>query len=80
MSWNVLLEPTLPPCFTGRSQATKLNRCPPLPAGREDNAQDAAGRGGVSCKPCAYPLHLAYRNPKTRAPLTHADALSFKST
>ena len=36
----------------------------PLPAGREKNAQDAVGRGGVSSKPCANPLHLACRDPK----------------
>ena len=64
MSWNVLLDRTMPPRFTGRSQAAKPNSLPPLAASRENNAQDAAGRGFLSGKPCGNPLHPACRNPK----------------
>ena len=79
MSWNALLEPTLPPCFTSCSQATKPNRCLRCPPAAKTTPKDAAGRGGVSSKTCANPLHLACCDPKTHAPLTHADAVSLKS-
>jgi hypothetical protein len=62
MSWNALLERTMPPRFTGRPQAAKPTPLPPLAASRENNAQDAADRGFFPTEPYDNPLHPASKN------------------
>ena len=80
MSWNVPLEPTLPPRFTGRSPATKLNRCLRRPPAAKITPKmlpvAAASQANLPPIPCIWLAAIQ----KTRAPLTHTDAVSLKST
>jgi hypothetical protein len=80
MSWNALLEPTMPPRFTGRSQATKPNRrlrCPPATKITPKMLSLAAA---PQVTPAPIPCIWLAAIQKTRAPLTHADAVSLKPT
>ena len=78
MSWNVLLERTMPRRFTGRSQAAKPTLClrwPPAAKITPKMLPVAASPGNPAPIPC---IRLAAIE-KTHAPLTDADAVSLKS-
>ncbi len=80
MSWNVLLEPTMPPHFTGRSQATKPNRCLRCPPAAKITPKMLSVAAASQVNPAPIPCIWLAAIQKTRAPLTHADAVSLKST
>jgi hypothetical protein len=79
MSWNVLLERTMPPRFTGRSQAAKPNLCLRwLPAANiTPKMLPVAASSQVN--PASIPSIRLAAIQKTRAPLTDAHAVSLKS-
>ena len=77
MSWNVLLEHTMPSYWPLTSH--KANPLPPLAASRENNCPNAAGRGGLSSKAAPTPASSLPQSRKTRVSLTDADAVSLKS-
>jgi hypothetical protein len=79
MSWNVLLEHTMPRRLTGRSQAVKPTLCLRWQPAAKTTAQNEAGRGDVSSKAAPIPSIRLAAIQKTRAPLTDADAVSLKS-
>ena len=79
MSWNVLLEPTLPPCFTSCSQATKPNRCLRCPPAAKITPKMLSVAAASHVNPAPIPCISLTAFQKTRAPLTHADAVSLKS-
>jgi hypothetical protein len=57
----------------------KAHTLPQLADGRENNAQDAAGRGFFSSKAALIPSIRLPAIQKTHAPLTDADAVSLNS-
>jgi hypothetical protein len=79
MSWNVLLERTMPPRFTGRSQAAKPNLCLRwLPAAKiTPKMLPVAASSQVN--PASIPSIRLAAIQKTRAPLTDVHAVSLKS-
>ena len=77
MSWNVLLEHTMPSYWPLTSH--KANPLPPLAASRENNCPNAAGRGALSSKAAPTPASSLPQSRKTRVSLTDADAVSLKS-
>jgi hypothetical protein len=80
MSWNVLLERTMSPRFTGRSQATKPNRCLRCPPAAKITPKMLPVAAASQVNPAPIPCIWLAKIQKIRAPLTHADAVSLKST
>ena len=79
MSWNALLEPTMPPRSITSSQAAKLNRClrclPDVKIMPKMLPVAAAYRVNPAPIPCIWLAAIQ----KTPTPLMHADAVSLKS-
>jgi hypothetical protein len=80
MSWNVLLEPTMPPRSITGSQAAKPNRCLRCPPVAKIMPKMLSVAAASQVTPAPIPCIWLAAIQKTRAPLTHADAISLKST
>jgi hypothetical protein len=79
MSWNAPLQPTMPPRFTGRSQATKPNRCLRCPPAAKIMPKMLPAAVSSQVNPAPIPCIRLAAIQKTRAPLKNADTVSFKS-
>ena len=79
MSWNVLLEPTLPPCFASCSQAQSPTVASAARRPRRERPKMPPVAAAPQVNPAPIPCISLAAIQKTPAPLTHADAVSLKS-
>jgi hypothetical protein len=79
MSWNVLLEHTMPRCCTGRSQAAKPTLCLSWPSAAKITPKMLPVAASSPENPAAIPCIRLAAIRKTRALLADPDALSLKS-
>jgi hypothetical protein len=80
MNWNVVLETHNAACFTGHFQAAKPILCLRWPQIAKIAPKLLPVAASSQLHPAAIPSIRIAEFQKTRAPLTHADAVSLKST
>jgi hypothetical protein len=78
-NWNVLLDPTMPPRFTGRSQAAKPALCLRSPPAAKIMPKMLPAAAASPIKLAANSCIRLAASRKTLALLTDADAVSLKS-
>ena len=79
MSWNALLEHTMPPRFAGRPQAAKPTLCLRWPTNTNITPKMLPVAAASQVNPATIPCIRLAAFPKTRAPLTNAGPVSLKS-
>ena len=79
MSWNALLERTMPPRFTGRPQAAKPTLCLRGPPAAKITPKMLPIVASCQPNPATIPCIRLAAFQKTHAPLTDADPVSLKS-